>query len=199
MDSVLKTSILIVQKLALHQNGVQFCQQFDGAIKTSVSVQHCARLKTFIFFFFNPSPSSYRAVGVTDMETVKRAASGAAKYTHILYSCCVTSQRSIVHFLYSTEVTNQKPRNLLQHCYTHTQRQTQAATGQNRLYCEVALAKNSTHSLLSPVVHFVIFFVHDCCAQYEANMSAFSYNIFCLLNSSYIKRHSKPVSQILLC
>ena len=37
MDSVLKSSILIVQRLALHQNGVEFRQQFNGAIRTSLS------------------------------------------------------------------------------------------------------------------------------------------------------------------
>ena len=37
MDSVLKSSILIVQRLALHQNGVDFHQQFNGAISTSIS------------------------------------------------------------------------------------------------------------------------------------------------------------------
>ena len=37
MDSVLNSSILIVQKLALHQNGVEFRQQFNGAIKTSLT------------------------------------------------------------------------------------------------------------------------------------------------------------------
>ena len=75
MDSVLKSSILIVQRLALHQNGVEFRQQFNGAIRTSLSAPYdnirCrARLRTFIFFFLNPSPSSCRAVGVTDLETV---------------------------------------------------------------------------------------------------------------------------------
>ena len=40
MDSVLKSSILIVQRLALHQNGVEFRQQFNGAIRTSLSVPH---------------------------------------------------------------------------------------------------------------------------------------------------------------
>ena len=76
MDSVLKSSILIVQKLALHQNGVKFRQQFNGAIRSSLSapyndVRRHASLKTLNFFFFNPSPSSCRAVGVTDLETVK--------------------------------------------------------------------------------------------------------------------------------
>ena len=75
MDSVLKSSILIVQKLALHQNGVKFRQQFNGAIRSSLSapyndVRRHASLKTLIFLFFNPSPSSSRAVGVTDLETV---------------------------------------------------------------------------------------------------------------------------------
>ena len=40
MDSVLKSSILIVQRLALHQNGVEFRQQFNGAIRTSLSAPH---------------------------------------------------------------------------------------------------------------------------------------------------------------
>ena len=67
MDSVLKLSILIVQKLALHQNGVEFRQQFNGAIRTSLTapyndVQRRTRLKTLIFFFFNPSHSSCRVV-----------------------------------------------------------------------------------------------------------------------------------------
>ena len=86
MDSVLKSSILIVQRLALHENGVEFRQQFNGAIRTSLSapydnVQRCARLKTFIFFFFNPSPSSCQAVGVTDLE----AAKAASECTRVLY------------------------------------------------------------------------------------------------------------------
>ena len=73
MDSVLISSVLIVQKLALHQNGVEFCQQFNGAIRTSLTAPHDdirlhVRLKTLIFFFFNPSPSS---CGVTDLEAVK--------------------------------------------------------------------------------------------------------------------------------
>ena len=40
MDSVLKSSILIVQRLALHQNGVEFRQQFNGAIRTSLSAPY---------------------------------------------------------------------------------------------------------------------------------------------------------------
>ena len=32
----LKWSILIVQKLALHQNGVEFRQQFNGVIRISI-------------------------------------------------------------------------------------------------------------------------------------------------------------------
>ena len=86
MDSVLKSSILIVLKLALHQNGVEFRQEFNGAIRTSLTAPHDdgrrrAILKTLIFFFFNPSPSS---CGVTDLEAVKGAASGAAECTHAL-------------------------------------------------------------------------------------------------------------------
>ena len=51
-------------------------QQFNVAIRSSLSAPYkdvrChASLKTLIFFFFNPSPSSCRAVGVTDLETVK--------------------------------------------------------------------------------------------------------------------------------
>ena len=51
MDSVLKSSILIVQKLTLHQNGVEFHQQFNGAIRTSLSapydnVRCCAGLRS---------------------------------------------------------------------------------------------------------------------------------------------------------
>ena len=40
MDSVLKSSILIVQKLTLHQNGVEFHQQFNGAIRISVTASY---------------------------------------------------------------------------------------------------------------------------------------------------------------
>ena len=67
MNGVLKLSILIVQKLALHQNGVEFRQQFNGAIRTSLTAPHDdvrrrARLKTLIFFFLNPSHSYCRPV-----------------------------------------------------------------------------------------------------------------------------------------
>ena len=67
MGSVLKSSILIAQKLALYQNGLEFRQQFNGAIKTSLTapyddVRRRTRLKTLIFFFFNPSHSSCRPV-----------------------------------------------------------------------------------------------------------------------------------------
>ena len=87
VDSVLKSSILIVQRLALHQNGVEFRQQFNDSIRTSLSAPYdnvrCrARLRTFIFFFFNLSPTSCRAVGVTDLEAVK----GAAECTGICYT-----------------------------------------------------------------------------------------------------------------
>ena len=44
MDSVLNLSILIVQRLVLHQNGVEFCQLFNGAIKNSLTasfIQDC--------------------------------------------------------------------------------------------------------------------------------------------------------------
>ena len=55
MDSVLKSSILIVQKLTLHQNGVEFHQQFNGAIRSSLSASYNderrTRLKNLIFFF----------------------------------------------------------------------------------------------------------------------------------------------------
>ena len=37
MDSVIKSSILVIQRLALHQNGVEFRQQFNGAIRTSLT------------------------------------------------------------------------------------------------------------------------------------------------------------------
>ena len=37
MKYVLQLSILIVQRQALHQNGVEFRQQFNGAIKTSLT------------------------------------------------------------------------------------------------------------------------------------------------------------------
>ena len=39
VDSVLKLSILIVQKLALHQNGLEFRQQFNGAVRISLTVR----------------------------------------------------------------------------------------------------------------------------------------------------------------
>ena len=85
MDSVLKSLISIVQKLTLHQNGVEFRQQFNGAIRTSLTAPHDdgrrrARLKTLIFFF-NPFPSSS---GVTDLEAAKGAASGAVECRHVL-------------------------------------------------------------------------------------------------------------------
>ena len=32
--------ILIVQKLALHENGVEFCQQFNGAIRTILTASY---------------------------------------------------------------------------------------------------------------------------------------------------------------
>ena len=37
MIYVLKLSILIVHRLGLHQNGVEFRQQFNGAIRTSIT------------------------------------------------------------------------------------------------------------------------------------------------------------------
>ena len=37
---VLKLPISIVQRLALHQNGVEFCHQYNGAIRTSVTSQY---------------------------------------------------------------------------------------------------------------------------------------------------------------
>ena len=37
---VLKLLILIVQRLALHQNGVEFCEQFNGAIRTSLAAPY---------------------------------------------------------------------------------------------------------------------------------------------------------------
>ena len=33
----LKWSIFIAQRLTLHKNGVEFCQQFNGAIRTSLT------------------------------------------------------------------------------------------------------------------------------------------------------------------
>ena len=98
MDSVLKSSILIVQKLALHQNGVKFRQQFNGAIRSSLSapyndVRRHASLKTLIFLFFNPSPSSSRAVGVTDLETV-------IVFTFILYSNLFFYNSFLTSFLF---------------------------------------------------------------------------------------------------
>ena len=36
----LNWSILIVQKLVLHRNGVEFCQQFNGDIRTSLSAPY---------------------------------------------------------------------------------------------------------------------------------------------------------------
>ena len=36
----LKWLIFIVQKLALHKNGVEFCQQFIGAIRTSLTTPY---------------------------------------------------------------------------------------------------------------------------------------------------------------
>ena len=130
MDSVLKSSILIVQKLALHQNGVEFRQQFNGAIRTSLTAPHDdgrrrAILKTLIFFFFNPFPSSCRScqggsLGFSWMYTCT---------VYILTDCTVvawpaelqctqsvqSSPRALtsVHYLYSIDVTNQRPRNLL--------------------------------------------------------------------------------------
>ena len=48
---VLELSIFVVQRLALHQNGVEFHQQFNGAISTSISspydnVRRRARLQS---------------------------------------------------------------------------------------------------------------------------------------------------------
>ena len=137
MDSVLKSSILIVQKLALYQNGVEFRQQCNGAIRTSLTAPHDDRrrraiLKTLISFFFNPFPSSCRScqggsLGFSWMYTCT---------VYILTDCTVvawpaepqcpqsvqSSPRTLttVHYLYSIDVTNQRPRNLL-HRHTHTQ------------------------------------------------------------------------------
>ena len=47
MDIVLKSSILIVQKLVLHQNGVKFRQQFNGAIRTSLTTTPCGVAQKF--------------------------------------------------------------------------------------------------------------------------------------------------------
>ena len=47
---VLELSIFVVQRLALHQNGVEFRQQFNGVVRTSLSalydnVRRRARLR----------------------------------------------------------------------------------------------------------------------------------------------------------
>ena len=132
MDSVLKSSILIVQKLALHQNGVEFRQQVNGSIRTSLTAPHDdirrrARLKTLIFFFFNPSPSSCGAV--LKERQIWKLSRGQPRgqlsvHVHCIYWLTVQLLRdqrsSSVHFLYSTEVTNQKPGNLLHRQGTHT-------------------------------------------------------------------------------
>ena len=39
----LKWAIFIVQKLTLHKNWVEFYQQFNGAIRTSLTAQYIAR------------------------------------------------------------------------------------------------------------------------------------------------------------
>ena len=128
MDSVLKLSILIVQKLALHQNGVEFRQQFNGAIRTSLTapyddVRRRTRLKTLIFFFFNPSHSSCRAV-LKEWQIWKLSRGQLSVHMYCMYWLTVQLLRdqlsSSVHFLYSTEVTNQKPGNLLHRQGTHT-------------------------------------------------------------------------------
>ena len=100
----LKWSIFIVQKLVLHKNGVEFCQQFNGAIRTSLTGPHDdgrrrARLKTLTFF--NPSPSSW---WVTDLEAVKGAASGAAECTHVL--CIYWLTVRLLHDQLSSSVHN---------------------------------------------------------------------------------------------
>ena len=132
MDSVLISSVLIVQKLALHQNGVEFCQQFNGAIRTSLTAPHDdirrhVRLKTLIFFFFNPSLSSCRAVLKNwQIWKLSRGLPWGQLSVHMYCIYWLTVQllpdqlSSSVHFLYSTEVTNQKPRNLLHRQGTHT-------------------------------------------------------------------------------
>ena len=148
MDSVLKLSILIVQKLALHQNGVEFRQQVNGSIRTSLTAPHDdirrrARLKTLIFFFFNPSPSSCGAV--LKERQIWKLSRGQPRGQLSVHMYCIywltvqllrDQRSSSVHFLYSTEVTNQKPRNLLHRQVTDT------GSHADGLYSEVALAKN---------------------------------------------------------
>ena len=60
VEEVLKSPFFVVQKAAAPKNGVEFRQQFNGAIRTSLTAPHDdvrrrARLKTLIFFFFNRS------------------------------------------------------------------------------------------------------------------------------------------------
>ena len=73
-----------------------------------------------IFFFFNPSPSSCRAVlKEWQIWKLSRGQPQGQLSVHMYCIYWLTVQllpdqlSSSVHFLYSTEVTNQKPRNLL--------------------------------------------------------------------------------------
>ena len=40
MARALNWKFFIVQKLVLHKNGVEFCQQFNGAIRTSLTATY---------------------------------------------------------------------------------------------------------------------------------------------------------------
>ena len=58
---VLKSSIFVVQKLALHQNGVEFRQQSIGDIRSSVAtfydiVRHCTTVSKFSVYILTHSP-----------------------------------------------------------------------------------------------------------------------------------------------
>ena len=105
--------------------GVEFCQQFNGAIRTCPTApyddgRHRSWLKTVIFFFFNPSLSSCPAV-LKEWQIWKLSRGQPQEQLSVHMYCIywLTVQllpdqlSSSVHFLYSTEVTNQKPRNLL--------------------------------------------------------------------------------------
>ena len=117
-DSVLKSSILIVQKLALHQNGVEFRQQFNGSIRSSLTppfddIRRRARLKISLFFFFNPSPSSSRAI-LKEWQIWKLS---VQMYCIIwLYSCCLTRWAPVYTFC----TVRRSPIRSLEICYIHT-------------------------------------------------------------------------------
>ena len=99
MDSILKLLIFMVKKLALHENGVEFRGSANWTLWRGITSR---KIKLYL-----------RSDRFGSCQGGSLWVSWVYTCTVYMYSCCLTSQSSSVQFLYSTEVTNQKPRNLL--------------------------------------------------------------------------------------